>query len=151
MANTRNYGVYTGRLTRNPVIFKNSDGSRAVTVNLAVTNNYSNKDGKKDTQFLQFKGFIRADKPNNGVYDCMHEGDLISIGASLRSEKWKDKKTQEDQYNQVAFIEDVDLLESKTVTENRKQNKAKANADATATAADNAAPVEAMPGYAPFE
>lgn len=137
MTNLRNYGMVTGRLTRDVAAFTNKDGSRKIMVNVAVQNNYTNKEGKKDSQYVALEGFIRADKQGNGVFDHMHRGDLVSIGFSVRSNNYVDKTTNKTVYSQVLFIENVDLLESKSVTDARQTKNA-------SQSAGNAAPAPAQ-------
>ena len=43
MFNIENHGIISGRLTAEPFIFDNSDGSRKIRINLASPNNYRNK------------------------------------------------------------------------------------------------------------
>lgn len=137
MKNIRNNGTIIGRPTKDPVIFTNKDGSRKVMLSIAVQDNYTGKDGKKNTQFVSLEGFVRADKPNNGVYDIIHEGDLIGVEFSVRSNNYQ--KNGEMVYSQVLFIEGIDLLESKVITDARQARKA----EAAATEAPAPAPEEA--------
>lgn len=116
--NLRNYGISEGRLAADPVYFDNKDGSKKVKVKLAVRDNFKGADGKYGTQFLQFDGFVRKDAQGNGVFDSMHKGDKVAIRYELRANTYKDKNG-EDVYAQVALIQEVDLKESKSVTDGR--------------------------------
>lgn len=137
--NAQNFGIATGRLTRDPKAFANSDGSQKVMITVAVPNNYKGKDGKRDTQFINMEGLVSKDrvKVENGetklgVYDYMKKGSLVSVQYTIRTNPYTDKNG-ETQYPQVCFIENVNLLESKNVTDARQKNEAQA-AEPAATA-----------------
>ena len=134
--NQRNFGIAEGRLTKDVVIFPNSDGSKKAMVTVAVQDNFAGKDGKKDSQFINLEAFIPAGKDSNGVYDLMHTGDLVGLEYTVRTNNYE--KDGEMQYGQVLLIQNVDLKESKAVTDARMAGKA--------TAAAPAAPA----GDAPF-
>lgn len=122
MANVRNQGIATGRLTKAIAAFKNSDGSRKMMVTLAVPNNYKDAEGKQTSEFIQLEGYVPADK-EDGVYALMHEGDLVSIGYSVKTNNYTDKDGQAV-YGQVLRINSVELLETKAVTDARAAKKA---------------------------
>ena len=122
--NMHNYGIANGRLTRDPKVFKNSDGSRKVKVTLAVQDTY----GERKTQFINLDGFVRAEKEGNGVYDSMHEGDLVTVQYSVRTNNYE--KNGESVFDQTLQIEAVQFGESKSVTEARMAKKAAAEAGA---------------------
>lgn len=126
--NLRNYGIAEGRLTADPTIFDNKDGSKKVKVKLAVRDNYKNAQNEYGTEFLQFDGFIKKDATGLGVYGSMHKGDLVAVRYEMRSNNYKDPKTGEDVYGQVCLIQEVDLKESKTVTDARQEKSAAAQA-----------------------
>lgn len=149
MTNLRNFGTVIGRLTRDVAVFPNKDGSRKVMVNVAVQDNYTGKDGKKGSQFIALEGFIRSDKKDNGVYDHMHKGDLVGIGFSVRNNNYTDKNNQ-NVYSQILFIENVDLMESKNVTDARQQKNGEqaTGNEAPAPAPETAA--ETAPEDVPF-
>lgn len=135
MMNMRNYGISEGRLVDDPTLFPNSDGSKKVKVKLGVRNNYKNSDGTYGTQFIQFDGFVKKDATSNGVYDSMHKGDLVAIRYEVRSNNYTDTKTGEMVYGQTLLIQEVDLKESKSVTDAR-QEKRTAEAAAGSPVAD---------------
>lgn len=128
MANVRNFGVVTGRLSKDVVGFPNADGSRKFMITVAVPNNYKSTNDKGESvvesEFISLEGFVPADK-QDGVYTLMHEGDLVSIEYSVRSNNYVDKQGVA-QYGQVLRIntDGIALLETKAVTEARAQKKA---------------------------
>ena len=140
--NLRNFGILEGRLTKNPVVFPNKDGSRKVMLTLAVQENYKGKDGKTPTSFINVEAFVPAGK-NLGVYDCMHEGDRIGVEFTVRPNNYKDEKSGDMVYGQVLLVQNVDLKESKSVTDAR----AAKHAEATATEAAVPAPEAEEPPF----
>ena len=147
--NIRNHGIAIGNLAKNPILFNNKDESAGVAITLAVQDSYTSRDGKKMTQFLSFEGFIRKENMAKNVYQYMHEGDRVGIEYSLRSRQYE--KNGEKVYTQVAFIETVDLMDSKSVTEARAKKKAEQNAaNAPAEAPSPATEPEPAPEDRPF-
>ena len=146
--NTRNYAIAEGRLTKNVAIRTNSDGSRKAMFTLAVQRNYVNKDGKRASDFLPMEGFIPASKENNGVYDCMHEGDLVSVLYTVRSDWYE--KDGESVFKTTLQVEQIELRESKKVTEARAEKKAAKAANDTPADAPMPAPEAAEDDGVPF-
>ena len=109
--NIRNFGVAEGRLTRDPYIVENRDGSKKVMLTVAAQNDFKNKDGKRDSQFISLEGFIPAGK-DAGVYTLLHKGDMVGLGYTVRTNNYTDKNG-ETVYSQVLFIQTVDLRETK--------------------------------------
>lgn len=143
--NIRNYGISEGRVSKAPVTFRNQDGSVKVMLTVAVQDNYAGKDGNKGTQFINFEGFVRKDKvkvdangkEQLGVYDYIHKGDLIGIQYEVRTNNYKDKDGK-DVYGQVLAIQQIDLKESKNVTDARQAKAAETDTDEAAPAPEDA-------------
>ena len=123
MLNLNNYGIVTGRLTTDPFIYQNNDGSRKIRINLAVSNNYKNPDGKRSTQFLPLEAFIPVDR-KLGVFDMVHAGDKISAAYTVKNNNYTDKNTNKMIYGLVLQIERISFEESKTTTTARQAAKA---------------------------
>lgn len=123
MFNLNNYGVATGRLTADPFVYQNADGSQKVRITLATNDNYKNADGKRSTQFLPFEAFIPAER-NLGVFDMIHTGDKISVAYTVKNNNYRDKTTNEMIYGIVLQIEKISLEESKATTAARQAAKA---------------------------
>ena len=109
--NTRNFGIAEGRLTRDPYIAENKDGSRKVMLTIAAQDNFKSKDGTRKSQFINLEGFIPA-KSEDTVYNLIHKGDMVGIEYSVRTNNYTDK-SGETVYSQVLFIQSVDLKETK--------------------------------------
>ena len=123
MLNLNNYGIVTGRLTTDPFIYQNNDGSRKIRITLAVSDNYKNPDGKRSTQFLPLEAFIPVDR-KLGVFDMVHAGDKISAAYTVKNNNYTDKNTNKMIYGLVLQIERISVEESKTTTTARQAAKA---------------------------
>ena len=123
MLNLNNYGIVTGRLTTDPFIYQNSDGSRKIRITLAVSDNYKNTNGKRSTQFLPLEAFIPVDR-KLGVFDMVHAGDKISAAYTVKNNNYTDKNTNKMIYGLVLQIERLSFEESKTTTTARQAAKA---------------------------
>lgn len=118
MMNLNNYGVLTGRLAKDILVFDNKDGSRKVKLTLAVQNNYRNAEGIHEAQFIPAEAFIPADKQNLGAYDYMHKGDKITVQYAVKATHYTDVSSNEI-YAVVLQIENVRLDETRTNTETK--------------------------------
>ena len=123
--NLSNFGLAEGRAASDPTIRTNKDGSKKAFLTIAVQNNYKNKStGKRDVQFIPVEGFVPKDTQGNGVYDLIHKGDKIAVAYELRNDSFEKNGTTE--YRLVAKINQVDLKESKTVTDARLASRSDA-------------------------
>ena len=127
--NIRNHGVVVGRLTKDPVVFTNGDGSRKIMVTVAAQDNYKNANNERGTQFVALEAFVSNKSNTLGAFDYMHKGDLVGFEYSVRSNNYTDKAGKAH-YDQVLFIQSTDLMES------RKSQAARATANAASAAAD---------------
>lgn len=125
MKNLRNQGMVIGRLARDPMVYNNRGGSRKILLTVAAQDNYVDKDGKRQSQFVSLEAFVRANQRGNGVYDCVQQGDLISCSYSVRNNTYTDKNG-ETVYGQVLLVDEVALLESKAAKEARLAAKEEA-------------------------
>lgn len=112
MANLRNSGRVIGRLTKDPVVFVNKDGSRKIMLTVAARDNFKAKDGSTGTQFVPVEAFVPAGKKGNGVYDYMAKGHMIGIEYEVRNNNYKDKNGK-DHYEISLLVQAVDLMEPK--------------------------------------
>ena len=120
----RNLVTLTGRLTKDPVVFENADDSKTVMVDIAVQNSFTNKDGKRDSQFIKSQAFVKADAKSLGPYEHIKKGDLVGLNGELRSTQYVSKETGKIVYAQYVFINSVDMYasadHSKETTDNSK-------------------------------
>ena len=47
MKNIRNYGIVTGRLTRDPAVYNNNDGSRKIRFTVAAQDHFTDGGGNR--------------------------------------------------------------------------------------------------------
>ena len=135
--NIRNHGVAIGRLTRDPKVFDNTDGSKKVMLTLACQDNFKGKDGKKGTQFIPLTAFVSKDKDGLGVYAYMHKGDLVGVEYAVRTGSYTDENTKETVYTTELYVQSADLMENASTTQARAaQNAAGAVAPEAAPAED---------------
>lgn len=133
MFNIENYGITTGRLTTDPQVYENSDGSCKIRITVAAANNYKNRDGSRGAQFLPLEDFISAKRARKGnrVYDLMHQGDKVTVQYTVKNnnyEKVNAAGVSEMVYGIVLQIDNIRLLESRTTTSARQAAKAEAQA-----------------------
>lgn len=146
--NIKNFGIINGRLTKEPVIFTNSDGSKKVMLTVAAQDNFKNAAGERGTQFVNLEAFVSNKSTGLGVYEYMHKGDMVGLSYTVKSNSYE--KNGETIYTQVLQVTDVDLMESKA-SQNRRAAIA-ANAAAVGDAPADAvvdAPAEAPAAPAP--
>jgi single-stranded DNA-binding protein len=119
--NIRNNFSLIGRLTQDPTVFDNADGSKKVRFTLAAKDNFAGKDGQYGSQFIPVEAFVskeNAAKNGVGVYASMHKGDLVGVTGQIQNNNYKDKDGV-DHYDLVLHIETRDLMEPKSVTDAR--------------------------------
>ena len=87
MINMLNVGQVTGRLTRDPHIATNRDGSRRVFLTVAASDAYLSRDGKRGAQFVPLEAFIPANR-GDGIYALLDAGSAISAAYSVRNNNY---------------------------------------------------------------
>lgn len=118
MKNIRNYGIVTGRLTKDPAVYNNSDGSRKIRFTVAAQNQYTDGDGNRGSQFIPLEAFIPAKQADNGPFDYLDCGDLVSCSYTIQNNNYKDRNG-EMVYGLVLLVDSIALLESRTSKEAR--------------------------------
>lgn len=119
MKNMKNFGMVTGRLTKDPDFYDNRDGSRKVRFTVAAKNRYADREGKRNSQFIPLEAFISADHEGNGVYDCLEQGDLVTCSFTILNNNYRDKNGSMV-YGLSLLVDDVTLLETKASKEARQ-------------------------------
>ena len=94
-----------GRLTQDPEVKENPDGTCRTIINLAVSRDYRNNDGLYDADFVKcvlWNGVATAAK------DYCHKGDVVGIKGRLQTrtyeEENKKKHIMEVIVDKVSFI-----------------------------------------------
>lgn len=120
--NNSNFGIFVGRLTKDPVYFANKDGSYMVSLHLACQQNFaSGKDKTYESDFIEFRGFIPRSTANKGIYSYLGTGCKVSVQYTLRSSVTSKNGTKT--YYQNPFIESLQILEGKAYLEKKKAAK----------------------------
>lgn len=141
--NPDNFAIVKGRLASDPRFFPNKDGSRTVRFTVLANQNFTKRNGERGTDAVSLERFIPADR-SNGVFDMIHQGDLVRIMHHSTTESYTDLNTGETHYIEKHIVDDVQMEESRKVTTARLAKRA-AEQDAqnrAAQAAQAAAPVQ---------
>lgn len=142
MSNPRNNGNLIGRVSQEPKVFPNADGSKVLLLTIAADDNFaSGKDRKAKTQFVPVRAFIPKTVDGLGAFENVHKGDLIAVSTRISCEPYE--KNGETVYPAPTIeIEGFpQFLESKAVVDARLAR----NAVASQAAAPAAAPAEETP------
>lgn len=145
--NPDNFAIVKGRLASDPRFFTNKDGSRTVRFTILANQNFTKRNGERGTDAVSLERFIPADR-SNGVFDMIHQGDLVRIMHHPTTESYTDLNTGETHYIEKHIVDDVQMEESRKVTTARLAKRA-AEQDAQNRAAQAAAPVQQVAAPAP--
>ena len=148
--NPDNFAIVKGRLASDPRFFPNKDGSRTVRFTILANQNFTKRNGERGTDAVSLERFIPADR-SNGVFDMIHQGDLVRIMHHPTTESYTDLNTGETHYIEKHIVDDVQMEESRKVTTARLAKRA-AEQDAqnrAAQAAQAAAPAPVAAPQAP--
>ena len=117
MSITNRGTITNARLAADPKVFTNSDGSKSVHVTMYVDRPYKTADGTRPSDRLQLETFVRAETDlARTPFAFMHQGDRVALEFELRSSTYADKTTGEIKYSQVAYITDVELLDTRATS-----------------------------------
>ena len=122
-ANPLNFGSVTGRLARDLAVFTNKDGSRSIRFTVMARQNWTKRDGTQGADAVSLETYIPAHRQNNGIYDYAHKGDLVQVFYRPTTQSWVDAMTGETQYRTVLEVTDLQMLESKEITNARIQKR----------------------------
>lgn len=145
--NPDNFAIVKGRLASDPRFFPNKDGSRTVRFTILANQNFTKRNGERGTDAVSLERFIPADR-SNGVFDMIHQGDLVRIMHHPTTESYTDLNTGETHYIEKHIVDDVQMEESRKVTTARLAKRA-AEQDAQNRAAQAAQPAPAPVSQAP--
>lgn len=119
MTNPANHGSITGNLAADPISFTNEDGSKKVFVTIYTRRNFKNRAGQRDSDRISLETFVSAQTKGLGIFDYLHQGDLVQFAYTMRSEEYPHPATGEIIYKQYLRIESANPLESRAVTTER--------------------------------
>lgn len=153
MANPANSGNLIGRLLSDPKVFKNSDESRTVYVNLAVEDDYKSGPNREvATNEIPVQDFVPVNGVANTPWRQIGEGDLIAVSTRLSAKRYTDRNGNLV-YGTDNLRVEVDgfpkFLESRATTQARRERKAAQAAQSQpAPAAEQPAAQPAQPAQA---
>lgn len=148
MANPANNLTLQGRLTRDVKCFPNQDGSRKYYLDVAVRDNFrSGPENTYQSQFINAEAFVPANVKS--PYDNLREADSVLILGSLRSARYTDKTTGQILFKQFVNIENITILESEKVRNERAARKYQEQQGQAATAPATQVPMAPAQTAAP--
>ena len=135
--NPKNFAVIKGRLASDPRFFTNKDGSRTVRFTVLADQNFTKRNGERGTDAVSVERFIPNDR-GNGVFDMIHQGDLVTVMNHPTTDVYTDPDTGETHYIPKNIVDDVQMDEKREVTTARLARRA-AEQDARNRAAQQVA------------
>lgn len=103
-----------GRLTRDPELkYLANSGTPVATFGIAVDRPYTNKEGKKNPDFINIEVW---NKPAENCATYISKGSLVGIQGSIRVDSYKDAQGVTKSYVKVR-ANDVRFLSSKSKTQ----------------------------------
>lgn len=124
MSTPTNAGTVTGRVASTPKVFVTESGAKKVLFTLMVNRPHKNATtGQRDADAVPLEAWVRAETDGIGIFGFMDTGDLVSVSYTVRSSSLPDKETGEVPYRTSLYVIDVELLESKATTQQRRINR----------------------------
>ena len=115
--------VLVGRLTKDCDLRYTSSGIAVATFTLAVNRNFSNQNGERETDFINC---VIWRKPAETLANYTRKGSLIGLTGRMQTRNYENQQGQRVYVTEVV-VENFQMLESREVTENRKQSVNQAN------------------------
>ena len=104
-----NRAVLTGRLTKDPELRTTQSGLSVAAFNLAVDRQYSNSQGKRDTDFINC---VIWRKSAENFCNFTSKGSLVGIDGRIQTRKYENKSGQKVYVTEIV-VDSFSLLESK--------------------------------------
>lgn len=118
MSNLANNGSLTGRLARDPKVFKNEDGSAKVVFTIFANRNFKNRAGERLSDAIPLEAFINKDASFEATpYANVHRGDLVTVGTELRMNEYE--RGGETIRDLKVIATGINFLESRQTVQNR--------------------------------
>lgn len=110
MANPNNLTLIRGRLTRDPMVFTNKDGSRKIKATVAAKDDFKSRaaGGDYTTQFINVESFFSAHTRGNGGWDYLKKGSYVNIVGHIKTNNWVDK-TGHPQYGMSVIVDTLEF------------------------------------------
>lgn len=112
--------VLVGNLTKDPEVGETSGGIAYAKCAIAVTRNYTNQDGERETDFFDFTLWReRAELAEK----YLHKGSKVGIVGSIQNRSWEDEEGNKRKMTEIKVDEIEFLSPKKTEDEEEKSNK----------------------------
>lgn len=112
-----NKAFLIGRLTKTPEL-RYSDANTAICIfSIAIDRPYTNKDGKKETDFINIKVF---NKPAENVAKYVDKGSLVAIDGRIQTRNYEDKDGKRVYVTEV-IAERVQFLNTKKAESEKEE------------------------------
>ncbi|WP_294891470.1 single-stranded DNA-binding protein [uncultured Lactobacillus sp.] len=120
-----NRAVLTGRLTRDPELRTTQSGLSVAAFNLAVDRQYSNSQGKRDTDFISCVIWRKAAE---NFCNFTSKGSLVGIDGRIQTRNYDDKDGKRVYVTEVV-VDNFALLESKKDRQNNNNGSYASNSN----------------------
>jgi len=115
--------VLVGRLTKDPDLRYTPNGVAVVTFTLAVNRNFTNQSGNREADFINC---VLWRKPAEALANFARKGALIGVEGRIQTRNYENQQGQKVYVTEVV-CENFQMLESKTVSEQRRQESGTGN------------------------
>ena len=112
-----------GRLVRKPDLNYSESGTAICNFTLAIDRNYKNRDGERDTDFINCTAFS---KTGEVIAENLDKGRLIAVEGELRLDRWKNKDGEKRSklkvnVNRFHFLDYKDNKQNNTQNNQQKE------------------------------
>ena len=110
--------VLVGRLTKDPDLRYTSSGSAVASFTLAVNRNFTNQNGNREADFINC---VIWRKPAETMANYARKGTLLGVVGRIQTRSYENQQGQRVYVTEVV-CENFQLLESRSVSEQRQTN-----------------------------
>ena len=110
-----NKSIIIGRMTKDAEIYTTSGGIRLTRFSIAVTRDYADSNGDKQTDFFNctaWRGLAEA------IVEYVRKGDRIAIVGELQNRSYEDKAGVKRTVTEI-LVQEVEFLGNKQVSEDK--------------------------------
>lgn len=137
--------ILTGRLTADPEVKYTQSGTATCSFNLAVNRQFTNKDGKREADFIRC---VIWRKSAENFQKFNHKGSLVGIEGRIQTRSYDNNQGQRVYVTEVV-VDSFSLLESKNANHDRgSSNYAQSNANANGNYQSFMGGQQATPNFA---
>jgi len=116
-----NHGTATGRLAADPRVFVNADGSKKVMFTLMVDRQFRHREtGERLSDAIPLEAWVAATTEGTGPFGYLGKGDQVTVSYAVRTSTYADKTTGEIQYGLALTVTDLQFLESRATSQQRR-------------------------------